>query len=116
MARSSAYRSNLILRCERKQGISQDLQKIHSLTLSQDATIVYASSKAEVERVHEYLIRQQVIARFYHGGCSPAEREAAHLAFLSGQIRVIVATVAFGMGIDKPDIRQVIHYGAPKTV
>ena len=52
----------------------------------------------------------------YHGGLSMGEREDAHVAFLNGQVQVIVATVAFGMGIDKPDVRRIIHYGPPKTV
>ena len=51
----------------------------------------------------------------YHGMKSAQEREAAHNAFLTGKANVVVATVAFGMGIDKPDIRKVIHWEAPKT-
>ena len=43
------------------------------------------------------------------------DRQSAHVAFLNGSAAVIVATVAFGMGIDKPDIRRVVHYGPPKT-
>ena len=52
----------------------------------------------------------------YHAGMSPNERDSAHRQFLTGKCRVIVATVAFGMGIDKPDIRRVFHLGPPKTV
>merc|ERR1719199_2109272 len=52
----------------------------------------------------------------YHGGMANKSREDAHVAFLSGKAQVIVATVAFGMGIDKPDIRRIVHYGPPKTV
>lgn len=52
----------------------------------------------------------------YHAGLAPAERERAHNSFLTGQCNVVVATIAFGMGIDKPDIRTVFHYGPPKTV
>jgi len=57
-----------------------------------------------------------VDADFYHGGRPHAARHDVHMRFLSGATPVIVATVAFGMGIDKPDIRRVVHYGAPKTV
>ena len=52
----------------------------------------------------------------YHGGMSNDARQAAHFSFLVGKTPVIVATVAFGMGIDKPDIRRVVHWGPPKTV
>jgi superfamily II DNA helicase RecQ len=52
----------------------------------------------------------------YHAGFPPMQRKETHYSFLSGKMQVVVATVAFGMGIDKPDIRRVIHYGPPKTV
>merc|ERR1719203_179488 len=51
----------------------------------------------------------------YHSQVGFDERERTHLRFLTGAIHVVVATVAFGMGIDKPDLRRVVHYGAPKT-
>ena len=47
----------------------------------------------------------------YHAGLSPARRKEAHKKFVNDQIQVVIATVAFGMGIDKPDCRNVIHYG-----
>jgi ATP-dependent DNA helicase RecQ len=52
----------------------------------------------------------------YHAGMSNEDRNRARIGFLTGSIQVIVATVAFGMGIDKPDVRRFIHYGPPKTV
>ena len=54
--------------------------------------------------------------RSYHGGLPMGEREAAHRAFLTGACRVVVCTLAFGMGIDKPDVRRVVHFGPPQTV
>lgn len=52
----------------------------------------------------------------YHAGLSIQERKSAHEAFTRDQVKVIVATIAFGMGIDKPDVRMVIHYGASKDI
>ena len=54
--------------------------------------------------------------RGYHGGMTNDTRQDAHFSFLVGKTPLIVATVAFGMGIDKPDIRRVVHWGPPKTV
>ncbi|NXF41850.1 RECQ4 helicase, partial [Nyctibius bracteatus] len=55
------------------------------------------------------------IADAYHAGLSPAERRRVQKAFMSGQLHVVVATVAFGMGLDKPDVRGVVHYNMPKN-
>jgi RecQ family ATP-dependent DNA helicase len=83
------------------------------------STIVYCSTRSEVESVCLYLRQRfegkQIVVAPYHAGLPDASRESAHYSFLSGQTDVIVATLAFGMGIDKPDIRRVVHYGAPKT-
>ena len=54
--------------------------------------------------------------RAYHAGLSNTQRTESHTGFLVGRVSIVVATVAFGMGIDKPDIRRVVHWGAPKTV
>ena len=78
--------------------------------------MVYCPTKKMVEEVCAILSAGGVDADFYHGGRPHAARHDVHMRFLSGATPVIVATVAFGMGIDKPDIRRVVHYGAPKTV
>jgi hypothetical protein len=79
------------------------------------STIVYVATIREVEAIGQYLQKQlqphDVLVNIYHGSLSPSSRLETHQKFLSGQCRVIVATVAFGMGIDKPDIRRVVHYG-----
>ena len=59
--------------------------------------------------------KQNISVDVYHGRRTHTHRDAVHRAFLSGQLQVVVATVAFGMGIDKPDIRLIVHYGPPKT-
>ena len=79
-------------------------------------TIVYCATTREVEKIADVLGAELPcsVAK-YHGKLGHAERNDAHMAFLTGRVQVIVATVAFGMGIDKPDIRAVVHYGPPKT-
>ena len=83
-------------------------------------TIVYCVSRKNVEEVGGHLassLRHAGIrVESYHAGFSPQQRKDTHYSFLSGRTQVVVATVAFGMGIDKPDIRRVVHIGAPKTV
>jgi Helicase conserved C-terminal domain/RecQ zinc-binding/GAG-polyprotein viral zinc-finger len=86
------------------------------------ATIIYASTRAQVEEIASFLQQRlqasysEVQVDYYHGGVCPRERHATHLAFLTGRTAVVVATTAFGMGIDKPDTRRVIHLGPPQTV
>jgi Werner syndrome ATP-dependent helicase len=80
------------------------------------ATIIYCPTKATTEEVAEVLFSLGVKCDFYHAGRTVADRRAVHKAFLADKLQVVVATIAFGMGIDKPDVRNVIHYGAPRDV
>jgi RecQ family ATP-dependent DNA helicase len=77
--------------------------------------IVYATSRKGSERLAEELSRR-IPAAAYHAGLDPATRERVQTAFQSGELEVVVATIAFGMGIDKADIRTVIHAGLPATL
>ena len=78
--------------------------------------IVYAATRRGVETWATWLGREGVRAAAYHGGMRPAAREAAQDAWLAGDVRVMVATNAFGMGIDKPDVRFVIHVDVPASL
>src|SRR6185437_16218371 len=81
-----------------------------------DSGIVYCLSRAKVERVAEWLNAEGVRALPYHAGM-PAETRSAHQdAFLREEGLCLVATVAFGMGIDKPDVRYVAHLDMPASV
>ncbi|MFD1187612.1 DNA helicase RecQ [Pontibacter rugosus] len=78
--------------------------------------IVYCLSRKKVEEIAELLRVNDIKARPYHAGLEPAVRMANQDAFLNEDADVIVATIAFGMGIDKPDVRFVIHYDTPKSI
>lgn len=73
--------------------------------------IVYMRSRGKCEEISSLLISQGVSASFYHAGLSPATRAERQEAWKKGEIRVMVCTNAFGMGIDKPDVRFVVHLG-----
>jgi ATP-dependent DNA helicase RecQ len=81
-----------------------------------DSGIVYALSRKRVEQVAARLRKAGVAAAPYHAGLPAAERTRVQDAFLRDEIHVVVATVAFGMGIDKPDVRFVVHYDMPKNI
>ncbi len=78
--------------------------------------IIYCLSRKKVEELAEMLIVNHIKALPYHAGMDGATRSANQDAFLYEKVDVIVATIAFGMGIDKPDVRFVIHYDMPKSL
>jgi ATP-dependent DNA helicase RecQ len=78
--------------------------------------IIYCLSRKKVEELTELLKVNNIKALAYHAGMDSATRSANQDAFLLEQVDVIVATIAFGMGIDKPDVRFVIHYDMPKSL
>uniref|UniRef100_A0A915C215 DNA 3'-5' helicase n=1 Tax=Parascaris univalens TaxID=6257 RepID=A0A915C215_PARUN len=79
-------------------------------------TIIYCPTRASVEDVYKVLAGMGVKCSMYHAGLSSKMRLKAHENFVKDKVTTIIATVAFGMGIDKPDIRNVIHFGAPKGI
>ena len=78
--------------------------------------IIYCLSRKKVEELAEILVANGIKARPYHAGMDSATRNTNQDDFLKENIDVIVATIAFGMGIDKPDVRYVIHYDVPKSL
>ena len=81
-----------------------------------EAGIVYALSRKRVEEVAERLVAAGLKAAAYHAGLPDAERQRVQEAFLRDDVQIVVATVAFGMGIDKPNVRFVVHYDMPKNI
>lgn len=78
--------------------------------------VVYANSRFAVDDIFNVLRLSGISAVKYRGGMLPKERDKAQSAFLSNDVQVIVATTAFGMGVDKPDIRAIINFSAPRTL
>jgi ATP-dependent DNA helicase RecQ len=79
-------------------------------------TIVYVASRRRAEQLADVLRGQGVDARHYHGTLARREREQVHAGFLDGSVPVVVATSAFGLGIDKPDVRLVVHADPPGSL
>jgi len=79
-------------------------------------SIVYVHRKADCDKLARLLQAGGVRAAQFHSGLSPAEREHVQHAFQHDELQVVIATVAFGMGIDKPDVRRVLHFGLPSSL
>jgi ATP-dependent DNA helicase RecQ len=84
--------------------------------LDGESVIIYCLSRKRVESVAEKLREHGVNAEPYHAGMSAEQRNSVQEAFVRDDVRVIVATVAFGMGIDKPNVRGVVHFDMPKNI
>ncbi|CAB1319015.1 unnamed protein product, partial [Coregonus sp. 'balchen'] len=119
---TSFDRPNLYLDVNRKSGgVFQDMNGFLKKTTGGDyefegSSIVYCPSRKEAERVTSTLTSLGVTCGVYHAGLGIKQRRETQHRFMRDEIQCIVATVAFGMGINKADIRKVIHYGAPKEM
>jgi ATP-dependent DNA helicase RecQ len=78
--------------------------------------IVYCGTRKDTEEVSELVARQCITTVAYHAGMEPDQRQAAQAMFMSGRAEVVVATNAFGMGVDKGDVRTVVHWAVPKSL
>ncbi len=81
-----------------------------------ESVIIYCFSRKETEEIADNLRLNQFNARAYHAGLEKNERKTVQELFINDRVNIIVATIAFGMGIDKPDVRLVVHYTFPKTL
>lgn len=113
--KTSFNRTNLYYEVRPKHNTKKQLIQYVKQRKGQ-AGIVYCLSRKKVEEIAELLKVNDVRALPYHAGLDPHVRMANQDAFLSEDCDVIVATIAFGMGIDKPDVRFVIHYDTPKSI
>jgi ATP-dependent DNA helicase RecQ len=114
---TGVYRDNLVFAVEQLTNPKEKRTRLFERIQALEGTgIVYCSTVAECNAVHAELIEAGIQAERYNGKMSASERTAAQDAFMHNQCRVMVATNAFGMGIDKPDIRFVIHHQMPGSV
>ncbi|KAI3571773.1 hypothetical protein IWW34DRAFT_240498 [Fusarium oxysporum f. sp. albedinis] len=115
----SFNRPNLHYEVRGKTTNAKCMDEIASLIKSKYANqsgIVYTVSRKNAEKVAESLSVQGIAAKHYHAGLDPQEKVEVQTSWQQGQVKIVVATIAFGMGIDKPDVRFVIHHGLPKTL
>lgn len=113
---SSFDRPNIQYRIERKDRANQQLLKLIRTEHEGHAGVVYCLSRNKVERTAEWLCAQGLNALPYHAGLPAATRQAHQQRFLREDGIIMVATIAFGMGIDKPDVRFVAHLDLPKSI
>ncbi|MBU7596764.1 DNA helicase RecQ [Streptomyces sp. P38-E01] len=113
---ASFDRPNIQYRIVPKVDPKKQLLRLLSEEHKGDAGIVYCLSRASVEKTAEFLTAQGIEALPYHAGLEPRTRAAHQSRFLREDGLVMVATIAFGMGIDKPDVRFVAHLDLPKSV
>lgn len=112
---ASFNRSNIFLDVQpRTDGLAQVLEFLSDH--KGESGIIYCLSRKEVDSITQELQERGISAMAYHAGLTDQERADHQNKFIKSQVDVIVATVAFGMGINKPDVRFVIHYALPKSI
>ncbi|TVU31871.1 hypothetical protein EJB05_23575 [Eragrostis curvula] len=103
--------------CDRSDSFTSDLAKdIQKKCFAGESTIIYCTTIKDTEQIFEALSSYGIKCGVYHGQMDAKSREKSHKSFIRDEFLVMVATIAFGMGIDKQDIRCVIHYGCPKSL
>lgn len=112
--RMSFERKNLVYVVRPTENKLQEL--LHILSRIQGSAIVYTLNRQKTKEVCEHLVANGIMSEFYHAGLSPEAKDAREDAWKSGRSRVMVATNAFGMGIDKPDVRLVVHIDLPSSI
>ncbi|TWT95711.1 RecQ family ATP-dependent DNA helicase [Neorhodopirellula pilleata] len=125
--RLSTHRANLHLKCTPVASDQRDEVLLHRLGLKRSssgrrggrirgATLIYVTRRNTAEELGQWLIDQGIDAMVYHAGVPAEERESIQRRFLESTDAVLIGTIAFGMGVDKPDIRRVIHYNPSQSI
>jgi len=114
------YRPNLDLAVWPVATQDKDTQLLNAIRQQSSAAtaagVVYVTLQQSAEQVADFLVANGVNAAAYHAGFESERRQSVQSDFMAGRVQVVVATIAFGMGIDKSDIRFVIHYDLPKSI
>jgi ATP-dependent DNA helicase RecQ len=110
------YRENLDLSVMPVTEMDKQLQLLQIIQQQSGSGIVYVTLQHTAELVAEFLARNDIHAQAYHAGFDNDKRQAIQDDFMQSRLQVVVATIAFGMGIDKADIRFVLHYDLPKSI
>lgn len=112
---ASFNRPNLAYRIEQKQAVFRQILKFIQARPF-DSGIIYCFSRKATEQTADKLRQEGIEALAYHAGMTPLQRDKNQESFIRDEVKVICATVAFGMGIDKPNVRYVIHQDIPKNI
>lgn len=116
LLRVPTKRENLIIRCQKRVGDGKD-QIVSFLNIHKDECgIIYCFTRKETEKLSKYLNSKGFNSASYHAGLTPDVRDEIFDDFKNERVKIIVATIAFGMGIDKSNIRFVLHTSLPKTI
>jgi ATP-dependent DNA helicase RecQ len=111
------YRDNLFLQVTPTAASEKKSRLLQRIREAPNApTIVYVTLQKTAEDVAEFLCANKIYAHPYHAGMATEKREKIQNKFMNGTLACIVATIAFGMGIDKKDTRRIIHYDLPKSI
>ena len=110
----SFERKNLVYVVRNTDNKAREL--LHILDKVQGSAIVYTQNRQKTKEVCDFLVSRGITAEFYHAGLSPEVKDSREEAWKSGRSRVMVSTNAFGMGIDKPDVRLVVHIDLPSSI
>jgi ATP-dependent DNA helicase RecQ len=113
---TGVYRPNLYFEVVQTTNAAEKKQALLEVVRSPGAGIVYCATVREAKAVHAWLMAQGEEAELYHGRLGGRERAERQDAFMGGAARTMVATNAFGMGIDRPDIRHIVHYQLPGSL
>ncbi len=114
---TGTHRENLFLESAMLASAEEKLREVVKICQETDGTgIVYTRSRKKAEELARILKRERVRANYYHAGMDADERARVQEEFMDGRWRVICATIAFGMGIDKSDVRFVVHLSPPNSI
>lgn len=116
LIRAKVSRENLTIAALHRSGNGRDQLMEFLSKYENESGIVYTFTRKEAEELAKFLSTKKISARPYHAGLPSEQKNETYRAFLNDDVQVVVATVAFGMGIDKSNIRFVVHTSLPKTI